>query len=133
VASTLYFDHRITSQRLLNLPLQKNITYSSDSLSEVAGSPPLQSMGNLCLTVGSEIDLSRILQLSTFNYHSIQVPCHLRMACGQWRPRLDTDMVQHRKESTKTKININIEKNIYNYLPCFSEYPSRRSAELLYF
>jgi len=142
VSSTLYFEHKISSQRLLNLPLQKNITYSSASLSEVAGSRPVQSMGNLCLTVGSEIGLNRVLQPSTFNYNSIQAPCHLRMACGQWGPRFGTDMVRHRNESTKTKFNVNIEKNFYNYLdthkynshlPYFSEYPSKRSGELLTF
>ena len=129
----LYFEHRISSQRLLYLSLQENITYSSDSLSEVAGSPPVLSMGNLCLTTGSEIGLSRVLQLSAFNHHSIQAPCHLTMFCGQWRPRLNTDMVQQRNENTKTKFNINIEKNFYNHLPYFSEYPSKRSGELLHF
>ena len=73
MAYTLYFEHRIYSQRLLNLFLQKNITYSSDSLSEVAGSTPVQSMGNLCMKIGSEIDLSRVLQLSPFHYVSFHI------------------------------------------------------------
>lgn len=133
MVSTLYFEHRITSQCLLNLSLQKNITYSSDSFSKVAGSPPVEFMGNLFLTLGSEISLSRVLQLSIFSYHSIQAPCHLGRACGQWRAVVGYINSSTPQRNAKTKFNINIEKNFYNYLPCFSKYASKQSGELLHF